>query len=147
MHRIEPHTSEHMKSRARKLRREAPVPERILWKLLRNRRLNGLKFRRQQPVGPYVTDYFSEEARLVVELDGLSHLGQEQQDNARDAYLRAIGIEVVRVSNDEVLKDREAVVGIIQEAINRRMPSPHPSPNGRGSAPSTRPSPVGRGGD
>lgn len=146
MHRIEPHTSEHMKSRARGLRHEAPVPERILWSLLRNRRLGGLKFRRQQAVGPFVADYFCEEAQLVVELDGLSHRGLEDSDHARDAYFRSRGLEVVRVSNDELLKTREEVAGIILEAAAKRKPSPQPSPKGRGGKPSPRPSPGGRGG-
>jgi very-short-patch-repair endonuclease len=127
-----------MKSRARRLRYEAPVPERVLWSLLRNRRLSGLKFRRQQAVGPFVADYFYEEAKLVVELDGLSHMGLEDRDRARDAYFRLRGLEVVRVSNDELLKKREEVAGIILEASARRKPSPRPSPEGRGR---TKPSP------
>ena len=146
-HRIEPHTSPQMRARARRLRKEAPIPERILWGLLRARRLDGLKFRRQQALGPYVADFFCEEARLVVELDGLSHIGLEERDHARDAYFRSRGLEIVRVSNDELLKDREEVAGIILGAAAKRRHSPRPSPKGRvETAPSPRPSPKGRGG-
>lgn len=85
-HRIEPNASEHMIKRARALRKELSRPERILWNMVRNRALDELKFRRQQPIGPYVADYYCEEAKLVVELDGISHDEQEEYDQARDAY-------------------------------------------------------------
>lgn len=104
-HRIRPSATE----RARKLRKDAPVPERILWGMLRDRRLGGLKFRRQCAMGPYVVDYDCAEARLVVELDGMSHLGRAAADAKRTAYLKALGLHVMRVTNDELLADGAAV--------------------------------------
>ena len=65
-HRIQRHTSKEQSERARQLRQDATIPERILWNRLRNGQLGGLKFRRQQPIGPYVADFFCESARLVV---------------------------------------------------------------------------------
>jgi len=103
--------------------------------VLRKSRLDGSKFRRQQTLGPYIADFYCESAKLVVELDGVSHLGQKSLDDAREAYFRGRGLEVVRISNDELLKDREGVAGMILEAIRRRKPSPQPSPQGRGSSP------------
>jgi very-short-patch-repair endonuclease len=135
-HRIEPYTSKHMIARARRLRRDAPVPERLLWGMLRGRRLGGLKFRRQQPVGPYVADFFCERARLVVELDGQSHFGQQKEDTARDQYMRGRGLQVLRIANDELLRNREGVAETIHRAAEARVngweavprkPSPDPS--------------------
>ena len=123
-HRIQPETSEPMRERARQLRREAPIPERILWGLLRSRRLGEFKFRRQQPIGSYVVDYFCEEARLVVELDGRSHDGRERHDAAREAYLRSRGLRVLRILNDDLWTNREAV----RETILREVAAARPSP-------------------
>src|SRR5208337_573404 len=67
---ISPHTEN-----ARQLRRNATIPERMLWNRLRGGRLAGLKFRRQQPIGPYIVDFFCHEVGLVVEVDGRSHDG------------------------------------------------------------------------
>jgi very-short-patch-repair endonuclease len=59
--------------RSRTLRRKATPPEQLLWSILRDRRLAGLKFRRQEPIGPYVVDFSCREIKLIVELDGMSH--------------------------------------------------------------------------
>ena len=135
-HRIEPKASKHMIEHAQALRKDAPIPERILWGMLRGRRLGGLKFRRQQPLGPYVADFVCERARLVVELDGQSHFGQEAEDAARDQYLRRRGLEVLRVPNDELLQNREGVGETILQVAEARLgalgaavkkPSPSPS--------------------
>ena len=116
-HRTSPHTTRHMTQRARRLRREATVPERMLWGLLRNRRLLGLKFRRQVPIGPYVVDYLCEQEKLVVELDGMSHMGRQAEDDRRSAYLSDQGLRVARVTNDQVLADLEAVAVDILRAM------------------------------
>jgi very-short-patch-repair endonuclease len=103
--------SEHMKARARQLRRNATVPERILWGLLRDRRLSGVKFRRQHSVGPYVVDFYCHSHRLVVELDGRSHDDRGLDDRRRQDYLEMVaGLKVFRVGNDDVLHDRESVI-------------------------------------
>jgi very-short-patch-repair endonuclease len=65
---------------ARKLRRDATAAEQLIWLLLRDRRLSGIKFRRQLPIGPYIADFASIQHRLVVELDGGQHA-----DSPRDA--------------------------------------------------------------
>src|SRR5687768_13360107 len=73
--------------RARDLRQQAPIPERLLWGVLRARRLGGLKFRRQVPLGPYFLDYYCAERSFVVELDGMSHAGRAEHDARRQAYI------------------------------------------------------------
>jgi very-short-patch-repair endonuclease len=75
----------------------------MLWTLLRDRRLAGLKFRRQQPLGPFIVDFFCPEVGLVVEVDGESHRGREVYDARRTAALAVAGLVVVRLSNEEVL--------------------------------------------
>ena len=85
MKRKTPRATEHMVARSRQLRRESSFPERLLWSRLRNGRCAGLKFRRQQPLGPYVADFFCPSARVAVELDGRSHDGREDEDNQRQS--------------------------------------------------------------
>lgn len=131
-HRVNPDTSAHMLARARQLRKDSSRPERILWNIVRNRTLDGLKFRRQQPIGPYVADFFCEAARLVVELDGISHDDQEDYDVARDRYMRSLGLDVLRIQINDLLKDRSGVAEAILRLAQSRLPSPRPSPRGRG---------------
>jgi very-short-patch-repair endonuclease len=90
-------------SRARTLRRSMTEPERKLWRLLRDRRLQGVKFRRQVPVGPYIVDFLCIDRKLVVELDGSQH-ADSVRDIRRDAWLRSTGYAVRRFWNDAVLR-------------------------------------------
>ena len=103
-------------ARARRLRRDAPHPERRLWRLLRDRRLAGLKFRRQRPVGPFFADFCCLSAGLIVEVDGASHDGRGHDDRRREAYLEGAGFRVLRVGNDDVLRDPEAVLIAVARA-------------------------------
>ena len=100
-------------ARARELRRNSTFPERLLWGRLRASRLCGLKFRRQHPVGPFLADFFCDEHRLVIELDGKSHDGNAEQDARRSAFIRSQGLRVVRFSNDDVLREMDAVLKAI----------------------------------
>jgi very-short-patch-repair endonuclease len=106
--------------RARQLRLEASLPERILWQALKRRQLAGLRFRRQHPVGPYILDFYCVAARLAVEIDGESHNFAERaaKDAARDRWLAANGIRVIRFAASDVLKDEtlDGVVAVILEA-------------------------------
>jgi 2-isopropylmalate synthase len=101
---------------ARALRRTATDAERITWRLLRDRRLDGVKFRRQVPIGPFVADFASIEHRLVVELDGGQH-GQSSSDVARDRFLAANGWRVVRFWNNDVMNNREGIYESLQQAL------------------------------
>src|SRR4051812_33057606 len=88
---------------ARRLRREMTVPERRLWYALRGRRLQGWKFRRQVPIGPFVVDFYCDSAQLVIEVDGRSHDDRGEADRTRERGLSEHGYRVLRVSNDFVL--------------------------------------------
>src|SRR5579872_7019358 len=89
--------------RARDLRQDQPLAERILWSLVRNRQLDGFKFRRQVPIGRYFADFACIEARLIVELDGSQHADQVEYDEARTRDLRQFGFRVIRFWNGSVL--------------------------------------------
>lgn len=108
-------------ARARALRQTATDAENLLWKLLRNRQVNGAKFRRQQPFGSYILDFYNFEARLAIELDGGGHAEPKQarHDAERTKALNAAGIRVIRFWNHEVLKETEAVLRVIWEAVDK----------------------------
>ena len=132
--------TDHMKNRARRLRRDSTFPERLLWSRLRGRRLAGLKFRRQHPVGRFIVDFYCDEHRLAVELDGQSHNDRAAHDAARSAWLEQQGVRVLRFHNDDVLEDVEPVLAAIAKAAGidvfdpeTQPPSPQPSPKGKGS--------------
>ncbi|MGE0609571.1 MAG: endonuclease domain-containing protein [Pirellulales bacterium] len=100
--------------RARALRRDATFPERLLWGRLRAGRLAGLKFRRQHPLGKYVLDFYCHAARLAIELDGDSHIGRAAYDAARADWIATQGVRILRVGNDEVLREIDSVLeGIV----------------------------------
>ncbi|MHB1357431.1 MAG: endonuclease domain-containing protein [Anaerolineae bacterium] len=119
----------------RQLRREQTSAEGLLWALLRNRQVMGLKFRRQHPIGPYVLDFYCVEAHLGIELDGGQHDVIEviESDQERTAYLEARGIKVIRFWNHEVLRTTEVVLQtlciISSQSLTRQSPSPQPSPS------------------
>ena len=96
-------------ARTRELRAQSTWPEKIVWGLLRGGRLGGLKFRRQYPIGPYTADFCCHEIGLVVEVDGASHDDRAEEDRRRTAYLEERGLRVFRVTNAEVMSDRESI--------------------------------------
>ena len=117
---------------ARALRRESADAERLLWFHLRDRRL-GVKFRRQQPVGPYVVDFLSIEAALVVELDGSQHHADLDADRTR--FLERRGHRVLRFWNHDVLVHTEAV---LEQILATVALTPPPLPEGEGLKPPPR---------
>ncbi|MGH6696842.1 endonuclease domain-containing protein [Sphingopyxis sp.] len=117
--------------KAQKLRREATPPERTLWRAISKRQLEGWKFSRQMPIGPYVADFLCREAKLVVELDGRSHDARQEQDRRRDAYLCEQGYRTLRFSNADAMSNLEGVLMTIAAALNSGPP-PAPPACGRG---------------
>src|ERR1041385_868165 len=98
---------------ARRLRRDQTDAERKLWFRLRDRRLSGLKFRRQMPIDRYVVDFCCESARVIVEIDGGQHATRSAEDAARAAALEAQGYLVLRFWNNEVLQNLDGVLEVI----------------------------------
>jgi very-short-patch-repair endonuclease len=114
--------------RARSLRVGQTDAEQLLWYHLRNRRLQGWKFRHQNEIGLYVVDFVCPDAGLIVELDGGQHGDQLIYDEARTRKLGEEGYRVLRFWNNEVLTNTESVLEVILEALASPGPSPQPSP-------------------
>ena len=94
---------------------------------LRNRQINGAKFRRQQHIGRYIVDFFCPVQRLVIELDGGHHAEQIQADQRRTEFLNKAGYRVLRFWDNEVLTSIEAVLQQITYVVNHLSPPPSPS--------------------
>ena len=90
--------------------------------------LEGTKFRRQQPFGPYIVDFLSVEKKLVIELDGGQQVDANCGDAERDAYIEGAGYKVLRFWNNDVLKNTEGVLEVIRLELIKPAPSPQPSP-------------------
>jgi very-short-patch-repair endonuclease len=108
--------------RARALRNSPTSTERLLWGRLRQRKLGGLKFRRQVPMGPYVLDFLCLRHRLVVEADGPFH--DPERDAIRDAWLKAKGFQVLRFSNQEIAGSPDLVAARILSSLDELGPVP-----------------------
>jgi very-short-patch-repair endonuclease len=110
---------------ARQLRRNMTGAEQLLWRHLRAHRLLGQKFRRQQPLGPYIVDFVHFGVRVIVEADGGQH-SQSPRDAVRDAWLKSQGFKVLRFWNNEILGECEAVLEVILKTVSTLSPSPSP---------------------
>ena len=135
---------------ARELRKKQTPAESVMWKLLRDRRLMNMKFRRQHQFGDYIVDFYCHDYKLVIELDGGVHNsdGQKKHDHKRDAYLASMGITVLRFRNEEFLAKPETILQCIADATKQSSPSantPSPLSSPRANTPSPLSSPRGRG--
>jgi very-short-patch-repair endonuclease len=115
-----------VQQRAKELRQHMTPAERILWERLRDRRLAGLKFRRQHPIGAYIVDFYCAAARLVIEIDGGIHLGQAEADANRSRELEDQGYQVLRFTNVKVETEIENVLSVVQAACQSKTPRPNP---------------------
>lgn len=112
----------------RELRKNQTKAEALLWSCLRNRQLNGYKFRRQHPVEGFILDFFCPDARLAIELDGAGHRSTvaHEYDAYREQVLRDKGIHVLRFWNSDVEHDLEKVILRINAAISKQIRSSKP---------------------
>lgn len=124
-----PKASQELIARARQLRREATAAESLLWELLRDRRLLGRKFRRQHPIGQFIADFFCDDARLIIEIDGAVHREptQQERDRLREEILREHGFAMLRFTNDQILDRTEQVLREIAAFVTAHSYE-HPSP-------------------
>ena len=125
---IAPKARQRTTTQARHHRRKMLLPEVILWHGLRQRP-GGLKFRRQHPTGPYVLDFLCSDARLAIEVDGEAHNrgDRPQRDAARDEWLRAAGVETLRIPAKALTEDADAVLRWIMDQAIVRLPLHHPA--------------------
>jgi very-short-patch-repair endonuclease len=118
----------HLTPIARRLRRDRTEAESRLWYHLRNRQLEGAKFRFQAPIGPYVADFLCVEAKLIIELDGGQHSVQVEKDAVRTLALEAAGYRVIRFWNNDVLSNTTGVLDAIRHdlliALGQHISSP-----------------------
>ena len=106
---------------ARMLRKNQTDAERALWQRLRNRRLLGVKFRRQVPIKGYVADFAALEIKLIIELDGSQHIDNKEADEIRTGFLQREGYKVIRFWNNDVLLRIDDVLEFILQAVSCRQ--------------------------
>jgi very-short-patch-repair endonuclease len=104
--------------RARELRREMTPAEKMLWQALRGNKLGGLHFRRQQIIAGFIVDFYCHAAGLVIEIEGEIHQQQQEYDAERDKVLSEMGLRVLHLPNEEVLKDLPQVLKKIRVVCN-----------------------------
>ena len=109
---------------ARKFRKEPTKGEKILWDALRGKKLDGIKFRRQQPVGYFVVDFYNSAFRLVVEVDGSIHDQQMEADKARQDILEELGLVVFRIKTETVEKSLPTALALIRGKIQELKQNP-----------------------
>lgn len=119
--------------RAKTLRRQLTETEKTLWYHLRDRRMQGKKFRRQYPIGGYIADFICVECQLIVELDGGQHSEQTAYDKKRALWLESQGYRVIRFWNNEVTQQLASVLEMIAKVLVDRESEvcgkdPHPNP-------------------
>ena len=112
-----------LKNSARYLRKNMTESERELWSRLRGKKLLGVQFYRQKPIGDFIVDFFAPKAKLVVEVDGSQHAEEDnrRRDKQRDEYLASHGIRVLRFNSREVLNNTDSVVNFIYRSIEESL--------------------------
>jgi len=110
---------------SRLLRSNQTDGEKALWSKIRQRKINGVQFYRQKPIGKYILDFYAPTVKLVLEIDGSQHLEPEaiQKDNERDDFLQSLGFTVLRFNSREVLLELDAVVAKINMVVEEKLKS------------------------
>ena len=103
---------------ARNLRRNQTDAEQTLWGALRNSRLQGLKFRRQAPMGRFVADFICHDRKLVIEIDGGQHIREQEDESARTKFFKGEGYRVIRFCNNEVLENLSGVLEKLTQELD-----------------------------
>jgi very-short-patch-repair endonuclease len=127
---VSPELRRRMTEIAREFRKEPTQSENILWQALRGKKLDGVKFRRQQPVGLFVVDFYNSVYRLVIEIDGPIHELQKEMDEARQEILEVLGLHVMRIKSETVEKSLPVALDMIRARIEeiKITASESPSP-------------------
>ena len=108
------HYNPKLKTLSRELRKKGTLGEVLLWQALKGKKIRGYQFMRQKPIGDYIVDFFCSKLKLVIELDGISHIDKAERDRIRQQKLEALGLSVVRFCEWYVKKDiRNVVQGIV----------------------------------
>ncbi len=122
-----------MRDRARELRKTQTDTELKLWQALKQRQIQGVKFRRQYCIGYYIVDFVCLSHRIIIEVDGSQHSEKVEYDLIRTEFLSKMGYQVLRFWNNEVFQNLEAVLESINNAVTMTAPTPSlPRKRGRG---------------
>ncbi|QQS36163.1 MAG: DUF559 domain-containing protein [Ignavibacteriales bacterium] len=106
-----------LKDKARQLRNNSTKTEILLWRFLKGRQMKGYDFHRQKPIDEYIVDFFCNELMLAIEIDGISHIGKEKQDEQRQRRLESFGIRFLRFDDDMVFYKCDSVIRLIEQWI------------------------------
>ena len=126
---VSPDLRRRMTEIAREFRKEPTQSENILWQALRGKKLDGVKFRRQQPVGLFVVDFYNSVYRLVIEIDGPIHVLQKEADEARQEILEMLGLHVMRIKSETVEKTLPIALDMIRAKIEEIKITANKSPS------------------
>jgi len=121
-----------LKQRAKHMRANPTPAEQKLWLALRANRFENQQFTRQTIIAPYIVDFASKAARLIIEVDGDTHSAKDRYDARRTEFLESLGYTVIRFANSDVMHNIESVLGVIAQALHT-PPLPNPPPKGEGA--------------
>ena len=107
-----------LKKKAQKLRRNSTYAERLLWKYIKGKQLLGYQFSRQKPINEYIVDFYCNELKLIIEIDGISHNNKKEYDNKRNNTLKKLGFEIIRFDGYYLIKHIHNSIGMIISKIN-----------------------------
>jgi very-short-patch-repair endonuclease len=119
-------TPEKVQIRAKELRKNMTNAEKLLWQYLRNRNLQGLKFRRQQPIGPFIADFYCASHKLIIEIDGNIHNNQAENDELRTQQFEKYAYHVIRFNNRDV---EENISEVLAEIVSQCQKIDHEKPS------------------
>jgi very-short-patch-repair endonuclease len=117
---------------SRVLRKKSTLAEVLLWNELKGRKILNYQFMRQKPIGNYIVDFYCSPLKLVVEIDGLTHIGKEDYDLKREKYLISIGLIVLRFFDNDVKQNMSGVIGALYEWIDKNKKLQPPAPFSKG---------------
>ena len=106
------------------MRRNLTPAERRLWSRFQGRQFLGLHIRKQHPIGPYIFDFFIPKFNLIIELDGDSHDTRMDKDRCRDEFIREQGLEVVRIQNEQVMRNLDGVLEYLKKCCEEKEDNP-----------------------
>lgn len=127
-----PHLWEKLKPLARQNRHQATPAEQRLWTHLRDRRLDGVKFRRQFPIERFIVDFITLKPRLVIEVDGAVHDYMGEEDVIRQEFIESLGLRVIRFKNEDIFQNLEGVLVWISKNLCNTVPPPQSGEGDRG---------------
>jgi very-short-patch-repair endonuclease len=116
-----------LKRLAQKLRRAGNIAEVLFWEQVKNRRFKNYDFDRQKIIGNYIVDFFCANCKVVIEIDGGSHEYKQESDEKRDAFLRGLGLEVIRISHRDIRKNMSGVMDMLFDHPAMTTPSVVPT--------------------